>query len=117
MYHRTSGGDPAMLDDRKIQSARDVLLTDALDRLGLRWEIDPSYRPRGNPDTKLVLVNDQFEITITDPLFVLRRRGSRDVIATGRGAITLATAITGCSFKSAVQRLNPPLPVTHGQTR
>ena len=106
-----------MIDDRKIQSARDVLLTDALNRLGLRWEIDPSYRPRGNPDTKLVLVNDQFEITITDPLFVLRRRGNRDVIDTGRGAITLATAITGCSFKSAVQRLNPPLPVTHGQTR
>ena len=50
-----------MLDERIIQSARDVLLTDALDRLGLRWEIDPSYRPRGNPDTKLVLVNDQFE--------------------------------------------------------
>ena len=106
-----------MIDDHKIQAAREVLLTDALDQLGLRWEIDPSYRPRGNPNTKLVLVNDQFEVTITDPLFVLRRRGNRDVIATGRGAITLATAITGCSFKSALQRLNPPLPVTHGQTR
>ena len=77
-----------MLDERIIQSARDVLLTDALDRLGLRWEIDPSYRLRGNPDTKLVLVNDQFVITITYPMFVLRRRGIRDVIDTGRGAIT-----------------------------
>ena len=75
-----------------------------------------SRRRIGNPDTKLVLVNDQFEITITDPLFVLRRRGSREVIATGRGAITLATAITGCSFKSAVRRLTDPapFPATHG---
>ena len=112
-----------MIDDHKIQAARDVPLTDALDQLGLCWEIDPSYRPRGNPDTKLVLVNDQFEVTITDPLFVLRRRGSREVIATGRGAISLAMSLTDCSFRTAVRRLNKPAPdghtlaVTHGQTR
>ena len=103
-----------MLDDRKIRSAREVPLTEALDRLGLHWQIDASYQPRDNPDTRLVLVDNQFEITITGPLFILRRRGSRDVIAQGRGAIDLAKAITGCSFKSAVQRLSHPLPVTHG---
>ena len=96
------------IDPAKIRDARSVQLTDALDKLGLSWRFDSTYRPRSNPATRLVLVGDGHEITITDHLFVLRRRGCRNVIASGGGAIDLAMALTGATFRGAVRKLTRP---------
>ena len=93
------------IDSAKIQAARSVPLTDVLDKLGLSWRFDSTYQPRSNPVTRLVLVGDRHEITITDHLFVLRRRGCRKVIRSGGGAIDLVMALTGCSFRRAVREL------------
>ena len=93
------------IDAAKIREARSVQLTDALDKLGLSWRFDSTYRPRSNPDTRLALVGDQHEITITGHLFILRRRGCRDVVASGGGAIDLAMALTGGTFREAVREL------------
>ena len=93
------------IDSVKIQKARSVQLTDALDVLGLRWKEDGTFKPRVNPATRLVFVDDRYEVTITAHLFVLRRRGSRDVIASGGGAIDLVMALTGVTFRAAVREL------------
>ncbi len=93
------------IDPARIQAARSVSLTDALDRLGLSWQFDSTYRPRRNPDTRLVLVGDRHEITITNHLFILRARGCRGVVASGGGAIDLVMALTGATFRGAVRQL------------
>lgn len=93
------------IDSVKIQEARSVQLTDALDVLGLRWKEDCTFKPRVNSRTRLVFVDDRYEITITAHLFILRRRGCRDVIASGGGAIDLVMALTGVTFRAAVREL------------
>lgn len=93
------------IDPARIQAARSVSLTDALERLGLPWRFDSTYRPRSNPDTRLVLVGDRHEITMTGHLFILRARGCRDVVASGGGAIDLVMALTGSTFRDAVRTL------------
>ena len=93
------------INPAKIRKARSVQLTDALDKLDMAWRFDNTYRPRRNPATRLVLVDDRHEITITDHLFVLRRKGCRDVIASGGGAIDLVMALTGVTFRAAVREL------------
>ena len=97
--------DTFMIDSAKIRAARTVQLTDALDRLGLSWQFDSSYRPRRNPTTRLVLVGNRHEITVTGHLFILRSRGCRDVVASGGGAIDLVMALTGTTFRGAVRQL------------
>ncbi len=76
--------------------------------MGMSWRFDSTYRPRSNPATKLVLVGDGHEITITDHLFILRRRGRREIIASGGGAIDLVMALTGATFRAAVRELTMP---------
>ena len=94
-----------MINQAKIQSARKVQLTDVLDRLGLSWQFDASYRPRRNPDTRLIVVDTRYEMTVTGHLFVLRRRGCRKVVASGGGAIDLVMSLTGSTFRDAVRTL------------
>lgn len=97
--------------DRVICKIRELTLTEALKRIGATWRYDNTFRPRRNPATRLVLVENQIrhvEMIVTEPVFLLRRRGTRERIGAGRGAIDLAMQLTGCTFPEAVRRLSGP---------
>ena len=102
-----------MISNRTIVITREIPLTSALDRIGATWHYDNTFRPRRDPTTRLVLIENQgkhVEMLSTEPVFILRRRGNRRQIGQGRGAIDLVMALTGCSFPAAVQRLLAPAP-------
>ena len=94
-----------MFSDRLICDVRQVPLTEALERIGAFWHVDKTYRPKRDKATRLLLVENQYEMTMTEPKFILRRRGKRDRIAEGGGAIDLVMSIKKCSFPDAVRLL------------
>lgn len=102
-----------MISNKHITAAREIPFATALEKIGATWHYDNTYRPRRNLHTRLVLIENQgmhYELVITEPVFVLRRRGNRRQIGHGRGAISLVMALTGCRFPAAVQRLLAPAP-------
>ena len=97
-----------MISNSKIDEARKIPFSTALDRIGATYQFDNTFRPRKNPTTKLVLIENQkrhVEMLSTEPIFMIRRRGSRDRVGQGRGAIDLVMALTRCSFPAAVRLL------------
>ena len=95
-----------MIAARVIRDARETPLTDALDMIGVIWQYDLTFKPRANRDTRLVLVDDQIEMIMTGPVFLLRQRGRRHVVVgQGRGAIDLIMQLTGCGFPAAIRQL------------
>ena len=97
-----------MISNSKIDEARKIPFTTVLERVGATYHLDPTFRPKRDKDTRLVLIKNQekhIEMLATEPLFLLRRRGSRDRVGQGRGAIDLVMQLTDCSFPDAVRLL------------
>lgn len=97
-----------MYDNKEISVMRKIPLTDALDKIGVHWDHDNTFRPKRDKSTRLVLIENQgnyIEMLSTGPLFLLRERGSQKRIGKGRGAIDLVMELTGCSFPETVRLL------------
>jgi hypothetical protein len=97
---RARSFDAALLDD-----LRSMPVTEALDRLGVHWKLDPDFVPVKNPATRRLHVSvgsGVTELLVTDPKWYDTRaqRG-------GGGAIDLAMHLLRLSFVDAVKRLLP----------
>ena len=97
-----------MIGNRQIVTAREIPFETALEKIGATYKADRAFRPRKNPATRLLLIEiskNHYELKITEPKFLLRRRGECNWFAAGGGAIDLVIALTGCQFRAAVHRL------------
>ena len=97
-----------MFSESLITKIRKTPLTEALEKIGASYSNDNTYRPRRDKATRLLLIENQkkhFELLVTEPKFVLRRRGERYWFAAGGGAIDLVMQLTKCSFPEAMRLL------------
>ena len=97
-----------MFSESVILKMREIPLIEVLDRIGATHKYDSTYRSRGDEATQLLLIENQknhFELLVTEPKFVLRKRGKRTRYAAGGGAIDLVMSLKKCSFPDAVRML------------
>ena len=97
-----------MFSESLILKIRGITLIEALKRIGATYYFDNTFRPRKNQKTRLVLIDNQgkhVDMIVTEPVFLLHKRGTRERIGKGRGAIDLVIALKKCSFPAAVRLL------------